>query len=430
MLNPRTFSQSWQKLKISATTPLYLAISGGVDSMVLLDLLRQNQFTARLTLLHVNYQLREAAQKETAYLEKFAKKHHLPLITRYFPQEEKFTEARGRDFRYAFFKEEVAAGGVLLTAHHLDDLAETILMKITRGTHLTSLAFPAIQTFGSGTLVRPLLDFSKEEIYQYAQYRQITYFEDQSNHDLAYMRNRYRQQILPLLKKENPQVLRRLAQLNAELLAVETAPLTPAPLKVTQLENTEAPIELLRRWLVAYDCPVTYPQLQQIQQWFLQGTKKSYAIGQGQITRTSNELKYETFVKKVKSLPPQALPLNEWVTISPTEQLGYFAADFLWPLPPQGQLTILPLYQAPASPLTVRHPASGDRLLLKKNGYTKKLSRYLLEEKIPKEERPQQWVVADNFKNILWVIPKGKSYLSYIIETDKILYRLVYLKTP
>ena len=116
------------------------------------------------------------------------------------------------------FKEvmEIEGAAVLMTAHHLDDQAETILMKLIRGTN-----FPIPQALKRDVLlrqelIRPLLIYPKEELYQFAQRQAFVYFEDETNQTNEYLRNRLRNQVLPLLKQENPQFLDQIASFSNE----------------------------------------------------------------------------------------------------------------------------------------------------------------------------------------------------------------------
>ncbi len=108
---------------------------------------------------------------------------------------------------------------LVLTAHHGDDQLETLLMRLTRGGSFTGHSgIVRQQTFGNGILPRPLLSFSKESLYEYAEEKNLTYFEDATNISQDYFRNRIRQNIVPELKKENPQILAHAQQFHQQLL--------------------------------------------------------------------------------------------------------------------------------------------------------------------------------------------------------------------
>ena len=441
MLTPKTFANAWQNLSLAATAPLYLAISGGVDSVVLLDLLVKKGRAP--VLLHVNYGLRPEAATETALVERLAAKFGLRCEVRYFSKTAAgaaFTEAAGRKFRYDFFAEmlRAAPGSILLTAHHADDLAETLLMKLTRGTRLNKLAFAPRQDFADGMLVRPLLPFSKADIYQYASYHALPFFEDASNADCHYARNRYRHDIIPRLKAENPQVVAHLAHLNEELLALSESPALPA--STTLALNAQLSAPAFQAWLAAQKLSLPPRQLAQVTTWALSPTKQTstFALPGGVLAASANALAWQPDASAppaddaapdpAPAAPVVTLTPNAWQALSAHEQIGCFAADFPLAWPARGTMHVIPLYGVPDFPLTCRHPLPGDKILLKKTGYTKKVSRYFIDQKIVKKMRAKTWLVTDSLKNTLWIVPEGKSYLSSILETDKMLYRLIYLK--
>jgi tRNA(Ile)-lysidine synthase len=157
---------------------------------------------------HVNYGLREAANREEAALREM-----IPdLKVAHFTGD--FTEASGRDFRYAFFEKVMAEVGAtaLVTAHHADDQAETLMMRLITGRRLRYLSgMAARRPFGAGELIRPLLHFRKEELDA------PRYFEDETNAETTVLRNRVRNSYLPMLESENPQLMRGLSNLTAEV---------------------------------------------------------------------------------------------------------------------------------------------------------------------------------------------------------------------
>ncbi len=202
-----------------------LAVSTGVDSMVLLQvfcqLFPEMQKEPCFGVAHVNHQLRPASAEEAAFLRQYCQERGIPFYERCWENPpETGVEASARDFRYTFFADVMSQEGydVLLTAHHSDDQVETMLMKMMREGRLQSAGgMQQQQPFHTGILLRPLLSVSKAAIYDYAQAQQIPYFEDESNHEPLYLRNRLRQQVVPALKAENPQLLPHFQQLSVEM---------------------------------------------------------------------------------------------------------------------------------------------------------------------------------------------------------------------
>ncbi|WP_428225554.1 tRNA lysidine(34) synthetase TilS [Flavobacterium sp.] len=190
---------------------LLLAISGGIDSMVLLHLF--SKMNREIAVAHCNFQLRGA---ESDGDEEFVKIQCEKLKIKSFIQQfetEKFAQENklsiqqsARSLRYHWFEEIQTKEGFdyLLTAHHLDDSLETFLINFTRGTGIEGLTgIPQI----NGKIVRPLLIFSREEIKKYAEENNIDWREDSSNASDKYFRNKIRHQVVPILKELNPSLL-------------------------------------------------------------------------------------------------------------------------------------------------------------------------------------------------------------------------------
>ncbi|XBG91117.1 tRNA lysidine(34) synthetase TilS [Enterococcus cecorum] len=220
----KQFYQHCQKNAFFQPTDyLLIAVSGGVDSMVLLDLMRRCFAKIPMGVVHFNHQLRESAEIEQAFIKEYCQTHQLPFFTANW-QEKATTnlEARARKARYRYFAQVMKAQGFtcLLTAHHGDDQLETMLMKLVKYGNFQNLAGMKAKSVLPETtlpLCRPLLFTDKKTLYDYAHEKQLTYFEDETNQSLAYARNRMRHQVLPVLKGENPQALNQVARLSERL---------------------------------------------------------------------------------------------------------------------------------------------------------------------------------------------------------------------
>ena len=180
-----------------------LALSGGLDSMFLFQLLLtyQKELGIELFLAHVNHKQRPESDKEENELRKLAEQAGVPIYVACFTGD--FSEANARQFRYEFFREvmEKTSSTALVTAHHADDQAETIFMRMIRGVRLQHLsAIKERQEFDKGELIRPLLAFYKKD------FPKIEHFEDPTNKENNYLRNRIRNLYIPQLETENTQV--------------------------------------------------------------------------------------------------------------------------------------------------------------------------------------------------------------------------------
>ena len=185
---------------------LLLAVSGGVDSMVLLDLFYKLRFD--ICIVHCNFQLRgEESDADELLVREICQEGYIPYFiesfdTLEFAKENKLSiQLAARKLRYDWFQEIISLGfDYVLTAHHLDDNVETFLINFTRGTGLEGLTGIPAQ---NGNIIRPLLPFSREEIENYAQANQIQWREDSSNASDKYFRNKLRHNIVPTLKELN-----------------------------------------------------------------------------------------------------------------------------------------------------------------------------------------------------------------------------------
>ena len=187
---------------------LLLAVSGGIDSMVLLHLLKQLHFD--ISAAHCNFKLRgEESGGDENFVKSVCSDSEIKLYVNHFNTEEyadlhkQSIQVSARKLRYDWFDELLENEGFdyLLTAHHLDDSAETFLINFTRGTGLEGLTGIPER---NAKIVRPLLNFSREEIENYAKDTAIQWREDSSNASDKYLRNKLRHDILPVLKELNP----------------------------------------------------------------------------------------------------------------------------------------------------------------------------------------------------------------------------------
>lgn len=185
---------------------LLLAISGGIDSMVLMHLFQQLNYD--IAIAHCNFQLRGMeSDADELFVKSEAEKFSIPnyiirFDTENYSKENKLSiQLAARKLRYDWFQEIISLGfDYVLTAHHLDDNVETFLINFTRGTGLEGLTGIPAQ---NRNIIRPLLPFSREEIENYAQANQIQWREDSSNASDKYFRNKLRHDIVPILKELN-----------------------------------------------------------------------------------------------------------------------------------------------------------------------------------------------------------------------------------
>lgn len=187
------------------------ATSGGPDSMALLSLLIKLSKTKKITIIcaHVNHNLRKESQEEAIMVEKYANENNLIFEKMEINHYKGNTENYARTQRYNFFEKLIKKYNAtyLLTAHHGDDLTETILMRMVRGSSLKGYSgFQEITDKETYKIYRPLITKTKDELLNYVKTNNIPYAVDKTNFSEEYTRNRYRLNILPILKKENKSV--------------------------------------------------------------------------------------------------------------------------------------------------------------------------------------------------------------------------------
>ena len=187
--------------------PFFIAVSGGIDSMVLVHLCAQLQLNFEV--LHCNFQLRGAeSDADLQFVASYCQQQAITIHTQAFDtaalaaQNKESIQVTARNLRYQWFYEKMAATNCkyLLTAHHLDDSLETVLINFSRGTGLEGLTGIPAQ---NGNVIRPLLPFSRKEIEHFAEKNQIQWREDASNASDKYLRNKIRHSIVPIFKEIN-----------------------------------------------------------------------------------------------------------------------------------------------------------------------------------------------------------------------------------
>jgi tRNA(Ile)-lysidine synthase len=187
---------------------ILIALSGGVDSVVLSHLMCRANY--KISLAHCNFHLRdEESNRDEAFVRRWAKENNIPLFVKEFDtyqymKENKLSlEMAARDLRYNWFNSLLESEGFtcLCTAHHLDDSIETFFINLLRGTGIAGLHGIKVK---NDKIVRPLLFATREEILSYAKQNNISYVEDSTNSETKFTRNKIRHNLFPVLREINP----------------------------------------------------------------------------------------------------------------------------------------------------------------------------------------------------------------------------------
>ncbi|QZN93384.1 tRNA lysidine(34) synthetase TilS [Limosilactobacillus panis] len=414
----------------SKNDTVIVAVSTGVDSMVLLNLLQKLPVTLRphLVVAHVNHELRNQSTVEEEFIKDYCDRHHLALAVTHWSRSvhpARGVEAAGRAYRYHFFADLMKRQGarVLVTAHHQNDLAETMLMKLVRGGQLDQLVGIADQRpFASGQLVRPLLPFAKQALVNYARAKGIKWFEDVTNQDLTITRNRYRHEIIPALQRENPRLLDHLTSYHDQLQRLLD---WRERWLVERLKTISVGDELD---LAALHCHDRADQRALLLEWLRQrgvlnvkqalltAIEKLLAVQaapQGQLTlpgavmlqRRYDKcflLSQEKIVAQRQNVPASVVKLGQQYFINAKQYLMVVAGPEKGP----GQV----MWLAPDQfPLTLRHWQTGDFIILKNGGH-QKVRRVLIDQKVPQQVRDRQLVLVDAQGRVVWVIGRKWSW--------------------
>ncbi len=191
-----------------------IAVSGGVDSVVLLHILQQ-QPGLKLTVAHFDHGIREDSVQDRELVQQLSHTYGVPFVYREGKLGPQASEALARKERYRFLHQvkKVSGSGAVVTAHHQDDVFETIIINLLRGTGRRGLS----SLKSTDIVKRPLLQVPKNELLRYAKREGLRWHEDSTNADPKYLRNYIRQNILPRFAEPDREVLKTIARQAAEL---------------------------------------------------------------------------------------------------------------------------------------------------------------------------------------------------------------------
>ena len=382
---------------------ILVAVSGGADSMSLLHFLynHQKDLDIQLGIAHVNHKQRQESEHEEAYLRHWAEEHKVSF--HYSAFSGKFSENAARTFRYEFFKQVMKDYdySALVTAHHADDQAETIFMRLLRGSrlrHLTGIS--AIRPFGTGQIIRPFLHLTK------AQLPVTFHFEDRSNTSLAYLRNRIRLSYLPTLSQENPKIKEHLCLLAEEIGLMEqalgelTKDISITDLSVFQQQSDAVQLFLLQNYLDSFpDLQLSKGQFNQLISYLRKNTSGKMPLKNGyELVKTQTYF----LIRKEASIslsPPCLLEFGKSVefedytlTFSEFNDVSNTDAISIWS----------------DAPIVIRHRKEGDKIDL--GSHHKKLRRLFIDNKILEKDR-QKAIVGEQDGHIIFLYVAGRLYL-------------------
>lgn len=403
------------------------AVSGGPDSMFLLDTLikLRDKLNFKIVVAHVHHNLRRESNFEAEQVEKYCLSNdiifEMKKIERY--PDNKFSEESARKIRYLFFDEVVKKynSNILFTAHHGDDLVETILMRISRGASLKGYAgFERITRDRGYIIARPLIYLSKSEIKEYLDELGVWYATDLSNESDKYTRNRYRKYILPELKKENVNIHFKYVEFNEKLVLVD--------------KYLKKQVESIYNDIVSNNeiDVIKFNELDEIIKEYLleKYLKDTYNKDIGLINNKHVEIIINLLLKSNNSIidfpcdKKGILEYNKFKIAKNTDIIiyDYTFEDYIEL--PNGHIIeidnstdlssnfVIHLDSKELSlPLHVRTRKDGDRMSVKNMSGTKKINDIFTDLKISRELRDSYPIVTDDKGIIIWVPGIKKSQL-------------------
>jgi tRNA(Ile)-lysidine synthase len=443
------FTDFIQRQKLfSAKDTLLLAVSGGVDSVVLCELCKQAGYD--FIILHCNFQLRgEESERDEQFVRSLGEKYKVEVkvkkfdTTKYAEENKIGIQEAARNLRYGWFEELVSnlkseiripklesrisnleiriphpASRIsypesslhLLTAHHADDNAETVLMSFCRGTGLKGLeGIPVLSNY----IRRPLLAFRKEELIGFAKENKLGFVEDSSNVSSKYTRNLFRNEIIPLISKAYPQVkenllnnIHRFKEIN-HLYHISVSEIKKKLLKVKNGE-IHIPVKQLMSYQnhalifeIISEYGFTEKQVEEVVKLansdsgkFIQAPNSDFRI-----------IKFRNWliISSLNSESSETIVIEEGTKTvqTPTFQLQ-FSTTADCQLPTDNLVACLDAKEI-TFPLILRKWKQGDYFYPLGMPKKKKLSRFFIDQKLSKTEREKTWVLEMN-KKILWVV--------------------------
>ena len=394
-----------------------LAVSGGPDSMALLDLCAQLAPERRLALVvvHADHGIHARSAEIARQVERVAReRYRLETVSRGLDLGAGASETAARDARYALFRAVQAERGArwLVTAHQADDQAETVLLRLLRGSAPAGLA--GMVPLGPGGLVRPLLPFRRAELAAHAREAELPVFEDPANADQRHTRAWLRQTILPLLEQrlggEAQASLLSVAQHAAAEVAAWDAALDALP--ALDLQVADGRFDVARPALAGYDSALAARLLRaaarragivlapsgaarMVAFSARAASGKALEVGEGLTAQAAFD---RLVVSGATEIPPAASLAGE----AGQRTFGRFQLSWRQEQAPDaiersGWTTWLE-----PGPLEVRPPATGDRMVPLGGVGRRAVSRLLMEGRVPRAER-SRWPVVARAGEPIWV---------------------------
>lgn len=405
---------------------IVVGCSTGPDSMALMDMLLKIRLKYDLSLIcaHVNHNVRKESYDEAIFMQDYCEKNDIcfeTMLIEHYGDDNFHNEAR--NIRYRFFERLVNKynANYLMTAHHGDDLMETILMRIVRGSNLNGYAgFKKVVDMGTYLLVRPLIAFTKEELLEYDKVNNVTYFIDSSNSKMKYTRNRYRKRVLPFLKEEDANVHKKFYKFSENLICASEFIEKERNKAISKvLENGKVVIpkfleidEFLQKEILYFLMYIYYQddlillndRHIELLESLITGNKKNATVNLPNDVIAIREYDYFYLRREMDELTTYEIELGDNVELPnhhSIKKIDYSIdnSNFICRLSSE-EVKL---------PLTVRTRKIGDKISVKGLNGSKKVKDIFIDAKIKKEDRDLWPIVVDSLDRIAWIPGLKKS---------------------
>lgn len=420
---------------------LLIAFSTGVDSSVLLHLILKlkNYLNIReVAVAYFNHSIRKQSDNEELFVKELSKKLKIKVFTKkedlfsYAKKNKVSLEEAGRNLRYKFFTEILHKEGFnkVATAHHLSDLAETMVLWFLQGSKNGLKGFKPKEE----NIIRPMIYITKDEIYEYAYENKIRFFEDITNEDETILRNKVRKSIIPLLKEINPSLENSLFNLSSFLnidegffdnLVKEYKSLYKSKfLNLNELSHLDKAIiyRIIDKWLLEnYSIKISYKQLFEVLKLLEKNKNWQFKLQEGFILKKEYDLLYiESNYDKSVSYEYK-LYLNDEVHIKEANLIITLTIENfsnIDKLKYAKNKVCFEYISQMEEGFIVRNRRNGDRFVPFGRSSEKKLKDIFIDLKIPKFERYKVPLVLFQDK-ILWIAGFCRSAFYPIKESSK-----------
>ena len=399
---------------------LFLACSGGLDSVVLAHLLSSAKFN--FTLLHCNFQLRgEESFRDENFVQELAKQLDIPIQIKQFDTKKEIVERKkgiqetARILRYKWFNQVIESDPStvhkwVLTAHHADDQIETMMMQLYRGTGIAGLQGMKVK---SGNIIRPLLFAHRKQLRDYATEHQLSWVEDTSNTSINYTRNFIRHKVIPVIEEVIPELTsnmlmngkrfeeidmvyqQKIAEIKRYLIVDQK---NGFAIPVNKLKNSK-PIDTIM-YEIFSSCGFSAHQVPELKKLFDAPTGKYISSDKYRVLKNRNWLlieptvEQEQFIRLVEHVNTVLRINNIELNFQEVPAEYEFKSDSM-----EAVLNVKKL----KFPLIVRKWKAGDYFYPLGMKKKKKVSRFLTDLKLSLTEKEQQLVVESD-KKIVWIV--------------------------